>query len=165
MKSRVLCFGLIALFLTAPLTASLCGACATEECARGGMTRGTEMDEPSSHESASDHQPATESPCHRAEANTAAEEAAVPEATAEDSEACHPESSLSAIMDCCLIADAPTPETSAVPAMVLAVDIALQSDSAFSAPLARSARIDDPRRRPPQLAPQPLYTLHSAFLI
>ncbi len=172
MKSRVLCYGLIALFLTTPLAASLCGNCAVEHCVTRGMDSAS-LAEPAGHaashgvtadsQPAADKPSAADKPCHEAD-ETAADDEAATEAIA-DTEACQPQASMAATMDCCLIADAPTPDTSAVPAMTITADIVIESAIAFAAPLAGSQRIEDPRQRPPQLAPRSLYTLHSAFLI
>ena len=70
-----------------------------------------------------------------------------------------------ATADCCALSATPQPEPSAVAAVSVAFDLVLQGNSPLDASPARLARREDQRRKPPQLPPQPLYTLHSALLI
>ncbi len=94
-------------------------------------------------------------------AGTHCQQAAI---VSEDS-AAGPRTLSSIAADCCALSEVPPPETPAVPVIVASYDVTLESSGRLDEPSARPFEIKDHRQEPPQLAPQPLYTLHSVFLI
>jgi len=127
------------LLLAAPLSAAVCGNCVPEHCGLAEMT-GTPGAEAESH-------------CQEAD-ETTRKPAGCPSAVP-----------LASTLDCCTMAAAPDTEPSAVPAISASDVFVLEPVGLMVAPTVHSHRIDGKRPRAPQPVPQPLYTLHSAFLI
>ncbi len=148
MRFRTLYGALTLLFFVAPLSASFCADCISGHCMMIGTS---EVSEPS---------PAPAGPsCHGAEE-------APPEEPAEDAAPCHNAAPAMASTDCCsLTTTASEPEIVTAPASSMVSEIALEAAVDAELPDAEHQRPGPQRQSPPPQAPQPLYTLHSSFLI
>lgn len=142
MNFRTLCGAFTLLLFVAPLSASFCGDCAPGHCMLTGESRMSEQSELRA-----------ESHCQEAESS---DNAAAP---------CHSAAPAMASPDCCSIEATPEPETVAAPAGSVFFEIALEATPYGELPAAAPTFAEDQRQRPLRQVPQPLYTLHSAFLI
>lgn len=132
------------------------------------------VSEPSEPRTESHGEPGVESPCHKTEpgktqsgkTQSAKTQSAKTEAPREEPPPCHDGAAELASSDCCSVTTTPEPENPAAPAGSVLYEIALEA-----APGAELLATEhDPaesrqRQQPPRQTPQPLYTLHSAFLI
>ncbi len=151
MAIRTLCGALILLFLTAPLTASLCGSCAQDRCELAQMAGMSGPGKAAAEDSM------TEDHCS-ATMKTTGQSAPCPSVT-----------SLAGPGDCCSISTAPDPEATGVPAISASygfvLKVVLEPVGSVVVPVVQAHWMDRDPHKALQPAPQPLYTLHSAFLI
>lgn len=165
MVTRTLSGALIVLFLTAPFLSALCGTCVSDQCPFGIMAAmqsgdsAHQLDESAENRAAS----ATANPAASATTNHCQKAAEKHQDETTDQTII-----ASANAGCCAMETTTDFEMSAVPAVSSSLDVAWQLTDSLST-AAGALLHDDIRNRrskpPPLPAPQPLYTLHSAFLI
>ncbi len=151
MANRPLCGVLILLFLLAPLSAAYC-----EKCTAGGCDLEMMANRATVHvaaESAAE-EPAAGGHCPQAQQN------------AEDPALCLSPASMTMVADCCAMTAGSDSGESALLVIAAALDLAVgPSGTIEDVPAVQPQRWEGLWRQPQHLPPQPLYTLHSAFLI
>lgn len=143
MNFRKLYGALTLLLFVVPIGAAVCGNCIAGDCRLTSSASGTS--EPSEAQ-AQGH-------CQKAEEPS------------EETAPCHSPSPAMASSDCCSMTAAPEPERATAPVVSVSFVIALSVALYAELPATDQSHADDRQRLPSSQPPQPLYTLHSAFLI